>query len=336
MLTQATVSPECKQIWQSQLAESFTSLKSLCDFLQLTPEILPLSEEAALTFPLKVPRAFAERMVKGNPEDPLLRQVLPVRDELKDHPGYQIDPVGDLAAVTPAGYLHKYRNRVLLINTGSCAIHCRYCFRRNFPYVDHQLSRPKQAVAMQAIRADASIAEVILSGGDPLLLPDRRLAHVFAELSDIPHIRRIRIHSRLPIVLPVRMTKALLGLMARTNKSTILVVHCNHAQEIDDQVAAVCREFKSEGITLLNQSVLLKDVNDNADMLCDLSEKLFAIGVLPYYLHFLDKAVGVGHFEVKKAQALALHREIQARLPGYLVPKLVYEQPGASAKQALV
>lgn len=322
--------------WQQQLAEAFTSLGNLCDYLELAMDSLPVSAEAGRKFPFRVPRQFADRMEKGNPEDPLLRQVLPVRDELIDFPGYSLDPVGDLDAVTRTGFLHKYAGRVLMINTGTCAINCRYCFRRNFPYADHRMSRAKEAEAIQVIRDDFSISEVILSGGDPLLLSDQRLLRLVNELSAIAHVRRIRIHSRLPIVLPARMTDELITLLAQSAKPVILVVHCNHPQEIDQSVAVACHKLKTVGVTLLNQSVLLKNINDRADTLCELSEKLFAIGIMPYYLHQLDTAAGTGHFEVPKSEAVKLIQEIQGRLPGYLVPKLVIEQPGAPSKQYLL
>lgn len=319
--------------WRQQLAEAINTIEDLCDYLHLSTDDLPVSVSAAKSFPLRVPLNFADCMEKGNPNDPLLRQVLPIHDEMTAYPGFSNNPVGDLESVTQAGVLHKYHGRVLLINTGSCAINCRYCFRRNFPYADFQLSKQKEAAAVQTIRNDASISEVILSGGDPLLLSDERLTRLLQELSGIKHLRRIRIHSRIPIVLPARITGDLLHQFAQSSKQIILVVHCNHAQEINGRVSAACNALKEKGITLFNQSVLLKDVNDNARVLCDLSEQLFKHGIIPYYLHLLDKATGTGHFEVSRTEAVELFKQIQSKLPGYLVPKLVEEQAGAAAKQ---
>jgi EF-P beta-lysylation protein EpmB len=319
--------------WQQQLTDAFTNIEDLCLYLNLSPEALHVSNVAAENFALRVPLNFASCMEKGNPNDPLLRQVLPVKDELVAYPGFNSDPVGDLVSVTETGVLHKYQGRVLFINTGSCAINCRYCFRRNFPYADLQLGKQKEAAAIQSIRNDTSITEVILSGGDPLVLNDSRLSHLIAQLGDIRHIKRIRIHSRLPIVLPARITEDFINTMKQSPKQIILIVHCNHANEINDRVVAACNTLKNSGITLFNQSVLLKGVNDDANVLCELSEQLFSHGIIPYYLHLLDKATGTGHFEVPKSEALELIRQVQATLPGYLVPKLVTEQAGAASKQ---
>jgi EF-P beta-lysylation protein EpmB len=319
--------------WQQQLAEAISSLEELCSYLDLSMGELPVSAAAAKDFPLRVPLNFADCMEKGNPNDPLLRQILPVHDEMTVFPGFSEDPVGDLKAATQAGILHKYHGRMLMINTGSCAINCRYCFRRNFPYADFQLSKQKELVAVQSIRDNTAITEVILSGGDPLLLNDARLAWLIQALSAIDHLQRIRIHSRLPIVLPARITEELVNLLVKSGKQIVLVIHCNHAKEINARVSAACDILKRNGITVFNQSVLLKGVNDSAEILCDLSERLFNHGVIPYYLHLLDKAKGTGHFEVSRAEALAIIRQVQDKLPGYLVPRLVQEQAGAPAKQ---
>lgn len=322
--------------WQQQLSEAFTNIADLCQFLDLTPESLPIAEQAAKQFALKTPRSFASRMEKGNPNDPLLLQVLPIADELQVYPGFSADPVGDLPAAAQAGVIHKYHGRVLLINTGSCAINCRYCFRRNFPYGELQLSKQKEVAAIKYISEDSSISEVILSGGDPLLLNDARLGQLLGELDNIDHVKRIRIHSRLPIVLPDRITDDLVALLAQSRKQIIMVLHCNHAQELDADTARVCFAMRAQGITLFNQSVLLKGINDNAQMLCQLSETLFAQGVIPYYLHVLDKAIGTGHFEVSRQEAVTLLQAMQSRLPGYLVPKLVEELAGAPHKQLIL
>jgi L-lysine 2,3-aminomutase len=322
--------------WQQQLSEAFVSIDDLCEYLELSPDELPISTEASKRFQMRVPLSFAASMEKGNPNDPLLRQVLPIQGELVDYPGYSNNPVGDLQAAVLPGLLHKYHGRVLLINTGSCAINCRYCFRRNFPYGELQLSKQEEHGAIDYIQSDPAITEVILSGGDPLLLSDARLAHLIWHLEAIDHIKRIRIHSRLPIVLPSRVTVELVNLLANCSKQIVLVVHANHPNEINGQVVNVCKLLKNNNITLFNQSVLLKGVNDNAAILCELSERLFAIGIIPYYLHFLDKAAGTGHFEVSEAEAKTLIARVQNQLPGYLVPKLVKETAGAEAKQTIL
>ncbi len=322
--------------WQQQLAEAFNNIEDLCRYLHLSPNDLPVSVAAAENFPLRVPLSFAACMEKGNPHDPLLRQVLPVNDELSTYPGFSDDPVGDLASATQTGVLHKYHGRVLLINTGSCAINCRYCFRRNFPYAEVQLGKQQEIAALQAISDDTTLSEVILSGGDPLLLSDSRLTLLIEQLGDIGHLKRIRIHSRLPIVLPARITDELIDTIRQSTKQMVMVVHCNHANEINERVIAACKLLKNSGISLFNQSVLLKGVNDNAEVLCELSEQLFSHGIIPYYLHLLDKATGTGHFEVSEIEAIALIQQVQSTLPGYLVPKLVKEQAGGSSKQTIL
>jgi len=319
--------------WQQQLADAFNNIEDLCRYLHLAPDDLPVSVKATESFPLRVPLSFAACIEKGNPHDPLLRQVLPVNEELLAYPGFSNDPVGDLPSATQNGVLHKYHGRVLLINTGSCAINCRYCFRRNFPYAELQLSKQKEDAAIQYIQADTTISEVILSGGDPLLLSDARLTRLIQQLDNIEHLQRIRIHTRLPIVLPARITEELINTLKLSPKQIIIITHCNHANEISDRVITACNLLKNNGIALFNQAVLLKGVNDNAEVLCKLSEQLFNHGIIPYYLHLLDKATGTGHFEVSEAKAMDLIQQVQAALPGYLVPKLVKEQAGAASKQ---
>ncbi|MDD2724619.1 MAG: EF-P beta-lysylation protein EpmB [Methylovulum sp.] len=321
------------QNWQQQLSGAFTCIDDLCGYLRLSKDQLPLSTAASQSFALRVPLSFAASMEKGNPQDPLLRQVLPVADELHLYPGFSDDPVGDLSAVAEIGVLHKYQGRVLLINTGSCAINCRYCFRRNFPYAQIQLGKQKQQAALDYIAADHSITEVILSGGDPLLLNDAQLGGLIQQINPIGHVQRIRIHSRLPIVLPARITDELVAILASSGKTIIMVVHCNHANELSPRVTTALKLLKSHGITVFNQAVLLSGVNDDAKILCQLSEQLFKHGVIPYYLHLLDKVRGAGHFEVGLTEALRLMQEVQTALPGYLVPKLVKEQAGAAYKR---
>jgi EF-P beta-lysylation protein EpmB len=321
--------------WQQQLAEAFNNIEDLCHYLHLSIKDLPVSEAAAKNFSLRVPLSFAASMQKNNPNDPLLRQVMPIKDELNIYPGFSNDPVGDLSSATQIGVLHKYQGRVLLINTGSCAINCRYCFRRNFPYSDLQLGKQHENAAIQYIIDNHDISEVILSGGDPLLLNDERLEKLIQQLSAIKHLKRIRIHSRLPIVLPARITNDFINSLTKSAKQIVLVVHCNHANEINTRVIAGFTLLQNKGITLFNQSVLLKGVNDDATVLCELSEQLFSLGIIPYYLHLMDKATGTGHFDVPETTAIALIQQMQNILPGYLVPKLVMEQAGALSKQPI-
>ena len=322
--------------WQLQLAEAFNNIEDLCHYLHLSLNDLPVSVAAAENFPLRVPLSFAASMQKGNPHDPLLRQVLPIKDELFTYPGFSNDPVGDLPSAAQAGVLHKYHGRVLFINTGSCAINCRYCFRRNFPYSDLQLGKQKESAGIQYIQENPGISEVILSGGDPLLLSDARLTRILQQLSAIRHLKRIRIHTRLPIVLPARITDELVNTFAQSAKQIVIVVHCNHANEINPRVITACKLLANRSITLFNQSVLLKGVNHNVAALCELSEQLFSHSIIPYYLHLLDKATGTGHFEVSETAAVALIKQVQATLPGYLVPKLVKEQAGTMSKQYIL
>lgn len=317
--------------WQGQLAEAFSSVDALCQHLEIDPASLALLPHFK-DFPLRVPRGFVDCMEKGNINDPLLRQVLPLQQELHTYPGYSLDPVGDLHAVAEAGVIHKYHGRVLLITTGGCAVHCRYCFRRHFPYGDLQLSKQKINQALAYIAGREEITEVILSGGDPLLLSDDKLEHLLQQLGNIRQVRRIRIHSRIPVVLPARITKHLLEMLAHQPQRVTLVIHANHENELSAEVGQACKQLSRHRVTLLNQSVLLKDVNDDSVTLCRLSEKLFAFGILPYYLHCLDRAAGVGHFEVTEAHAKQIIQTMQENLPGYLVPKLVQEQAGAAYK----
>jgi EF-P beta-lysylation protein EpmB len=300
--------------------------------LQLDPALVLPAIESAKAFALRVPRGYAARMRRGDPRDPLLLQVLPLVEERQRVDGYTLDPVGDLASRAAAGLLHKYEGRALVIATGACAVHCRYCFRRHFPYAEESALHQGWEQSIAAIRADQSISEVILSGGDPLSLSDRRLRQFTAALLTAPHVRRLRIHTRYPIVLPERIDEDLLNWLASLPIQKVVVIHANHAREIDASVERACKDLARVGTTLLNQSVLLADVNDSAAALIELSEALFAAGVLPYYLHVLDKVAGAAHFDVPEQRALELHEEMARRLPGYLVPRLVREVPNAPAK----
>jgi EF-P beta-lysylation protein EpmB len=319
-------------VWQSMLAGAITDPAELLATVGLGEEWLPAAQAAARLFPLRVPRSFVARMRPGNPHDPLLRQVLPLAEECMAQEGFGDDPVGDLAAMAVPGVLHKYRGRVLLTVTGACAVHCRYCFRRHFPYADANAAADHWRAALEYVAADDSISEVILSGGDPLSLSDRRLAELARGLHDIAHLRRLRLHTRLPIVLPERVNGELLDWLGTTRLRTVVVVHANHANEIDSPVRAALARLKNAGVELLNQSVLLRGVNDSAEALTALSEAMFEAGVLPYYLHMLDRVQGAAHFEVRDEIARSLMAEINKRLPGYLVPRLVREIPGAPGK----
>jgi len=321
--------------WQLQLAQVVTEPGELLGLLGLGEEWRAAAEAAARAFPLRVPRGFVARMRYGDPNDPLLRQVLPLAAELEPVSGFSCDPVGDHAALIAPGVLHKYQGRVLLTATGACAVHCRYCFRRHFPYEQANASADGWQGALAAIAADSSITEVILSGGDPLTLSDRRLTDFIQQLARLPHVSRLRLHSRLPVVLPARITPSLCDLLAATRLRIVMVIHANHAQELDASVREACARLSDCGFLLLNQSVLLRGVNDNVEALAELSEALFAARVLPYYLHQLDRVQGAAHFEVSDERALALRAQLNARLPGYLMPRLVKETAGAPAKMPL-
>ena len=318
--------------WQQALAQAVTDPAELLSILNLDPALLPAAQAAAKLFPLRVPRSFVARMQPGNPADPLLLQVLPLGAELQETRGFSADPVGDIASRIAPGVLHKYEGRALLIATGACAVHCRYCFRRHFPYGDELASAGQWQAAVAAIRADTSLREVILSGGDPLSLNDRRLRDLGRQLEQIPHVTRLRIHSRQPIVLPERVDAGLLAWLGSMPLQTVMVLHANHAQEIDASVRRACQALTHAGVRLFNQAVLLKGVNDTVPALVDLSETLFDAGIQPYYLHLLDRVQGAAHFEVSEVQAQTLMRELIAALPGYLVPRLVREISGHASK----
>jgi len=281
---------------------------------------------------MRVPHSFAQRMKKGDPGDPLLNQVLPKKIEYNASVGFTTDPVGDSLAMPAPGLLHKYHGRVLLVATGACAIHCRYCFRKHFPYSSAKPNAQDWRQTLDYIASDTSIKEVILSGGDPLTLSDARLASLIKKLEKIGHLERLRIHTRLPIVLPERIDQNLIDWLGGTRFATIIVIHANHPNEIDQEVIDGLERLMTARVTLLNQSVLLKDINDHVEILATLSEKLFEAGVLPYYLHQLDKVQGAAHFEVSDEEASRIHQQLMAKLPGYLVPRLVREQAGQAYK----
>ncbi len=322
--------------WQQAWRDAVRDPRELLALLDLDPQALGVSEQAATQFALRVPRSFVARMRPGDPHDPLLRQVLPIDDEQRVVAGFALDAVGDTAAKKADGVIHKYRGRALLVATGSCAVHCRYCVRRHFPDADETAARDGWRTAVAAIAADPSIEEVILSGGDPLSLATPKLAELTEALAALPQLKRLRIHSRLPVVLPERVDAPLLAWLRTLPWPLAFVIHANHANEFDAGVDAALGRLREAGAHLLNQAVLLRGVNDSVEALAALSERSFAAGVLPYYLHQLDRVQGVAHFEVDDATALALHQALAARLSGYLVPKLVREIPGDSGKRPLL
>jgi len=322
--------------WQQQLANAVSDAVVLLRMLGLDLAWLSDRVDVETPFRLRVPHTYIARMRHGDPDDPLLLQVLPARAEAIPSPGFSHDPVGDHDASITPGLLHKYRGRVLLLTTGACGIHCRYCFCRHFPYAEANPARSHWQEALAQISADTSIEEVILSVGDPLSLSDARLRELSKALDVIPHLRRLRIHSRLPVVLPARITPGLLQSLEATRLQTVMVIHANHAHEFDAEVDQALDRLRKAGVTLLNQSVLLKGVNDSSDALAALSERMFQSGVLPYYLHLLDRVQGAAHFEVPEAQALALMAELRACLPGYLVPRLVREETGKGSKTPII
>jgi EF-P beta-lysylation protein EpmB len=320
--------------WQAELAAAISEPADLLHTLGLPPRLLPAAQAAAARFPLRVTRHYLSLIRRGDPKDPLLRQILPLEAELADTPGFVEDPVGDREAQLGHGLLHKYRGRTLLIATGACAIHCRYCFRRNYPYAENAVTRHWDEVMAQ-LKQMPEIDEVILSGGDPLTLSDARLQQLVRALESLPHLRRLRIHSRLPSLLPSRITPGLLGMFSGSRLGASLVLHCNHPRELSQAMHRPLRALREAGVTLLNQSVLLKGVNDDVETLAGLSTTLFDYGVLPYYLHALDPVSGAAHFAVPDTRAIQLHTALRARLPGYLLPRLVREIAGQPSKTPL-
>lgn len=316
--------------WVEELRAAYVDPLHLLDALGLTPDDVDLATKPT-GFPFRVPHPFVSRMRRLDPHDPLLLQVLPRAEELTEVPGFLLDPVGDLASRRGPALLQKYRGRALLIAAGGCAINCRYCFRRHFPYAEATgTANINRAIAN--VRRDRSISEIILSGGDPLLLQDDAIAEIIDGLAAIPHLRRLRVHTRLPVTIPSRMTDALVTALSRTRLKTVVVLHINHANEIDDELGAVLRRCSRRGIQFLNQSVLLRGINDDAATLASLSEALFAASVLPYYVHLLDAVAGAAHFDVDEPAARAIAAALRARLPGYLVPRFVREVAGENAK----
>lgn len=322
--------------WPRELARAVRDPETLIDLLHLPDESRAAARRAASEFPLLVPRSYLNRMEPGNPRDPLLLQVLPLGAERQTVPGFVDDAVGDRPARLAPGLLHKYPGRALMIATGACAIHCRYCFRRHYPYGDDPKRLDDWGPALDAIAADDSLREIILSGGDPLMLTDARLGELYQALNNIEHLARLRIHTRLPIVLPSRVTAGLIDLLKDGRLTPIMVVHANHPNEVAADCAESLRRLVRSGIPMLNQAVLLRGINDSVETQAELCERLIDLGVMPYYLHQLDRVAGTAHFEVPEAEGRAIIAELRRRLPGYAVPQYVRELPGEPHKTPLV
>lgn len=320
--------------WQADLAHAFTNPDALLAYLKVPQHRLANQVLHASPFEFRVTRSFAAKMRAGDADDPLLRQVLPRTAELVSPSHYSHDPVGDQDAIQTPGLIQKYQGRALLIATGACAIHCRYCFRRAFPYAAH-LGHSVLDDALRQLSQMPDVREVILSGGDPLLLNDRRLGELIDRLESLPHIKRLRIHSRLPVVLPSRITQNLCQILSGSRLQTVVVIHANHPNEIQDDVLPALKVLTKAGIPLLNQTVLLRGINDCTETLRQLSEALFSAGVLPYYLHLLDTVQGASHFEIEPSQATLVFDELRRQLPGYLVPRLVREIRGEPYKSLI-
>ena len=320
--------------WKELLSQSKLTTQALLQMLSL--ENHPLASDSATSlFELRVPQPYIDKIEKNNPNDPLLLQVLPQHAEHQEAEGFSNDPLEEADFSPVKGLIHKYRNRVLLIASSTCVINCRYCFRRSFPYSEHRQSKADWQDALTYISDNPYITEVILSGGDPLIHNNEYLFWLLNEIDQIPHVTRIRIHSRLIVSLPQRIDEEFLALLAPLTKAIVIVMHCNHANELGSELAQAVQQLNKQNVTLLNQSVLLRAVNDQAKTLTQLSEALFNIGVLPYYLFILDKVTGAAHFEVPVPEALTIHKTLQASLPGYLVPKLAIEIPGQQSKTTL-
>lgn len=318
--------------WQTELSQSFTNVDELLAELEIDGTQLSTCQQAAKQFPLRVPRAFVQRMEKGNSNDPLLAQVLPIKAEMQLDPAYSTDPLDESSHNPIAGIVHKYRNRLLLIVSPACAINCRYCFRRHFPYQENRQSRAQWLQALTYIRSNTDINEVIFSGGDPLAANDQFLGWLTEQITAILHIKRLRIHTRLPVVIPSRINESFLRWATGSRLKPIVVLHINHSNEIDGDVAQAVARLHDAGIKVLNQTVLLKGINDSTDTLNALSERLFDCGITPYYLHLLDPVQGASHFDIDESRAREIYRELQTILPGFLLPRLVREVPGKSSK----
>lgn len=313
--------------WQSELKHAYRSASQLRLALGLSA-----IDDQDYGFPILAPRPYVSRITKNDPTDPLLLQVISSASESEEQFGFSEDPLDERDANPRPGVVHKYRSRQLFIATGQCAINCRYCFRRHFPYSDNRVSQAQWRENIRQTALDPNVNEIILSGGDPLLLNDEVLTGLLSEVERHPSISRVRIHTRLPLVIPQRITNALIDALSNRRFKVILVWHINHPNEIDDAVELAALRLHKAGVTQLNQSVLLKSVNDAAATLAELSERLFSINILPYYLHLLDRVSGAAHFLVPDSEAKIIYRELAEHLPGFLVPKLARETSGNFSK----
>jgi len=317
--------------WQKELANVVTDPKQLLEILDIDANTYQQHFNARQLFPVRVPLPFIKRMQQGDFNDPLLKQVMPLSDEFIKVDGFNQDPLAEHDSVAE-GLLHKYKHRVLMIVKAGCAINCRYCFRRHFPYQDNSPNKVRWQEALAYIAKHDEINEVIFSGGDPLMASDQHLAWLVKQLEAIPHITRLRLHTRLPVVIPQRITDYLVNILKNSRLKSTMVLHINHANEIDDDFSKALEPLRNARIPLFNQSVLLKGVNDNIEALANLCEKSFDHGIQPYYLHLLDKVQGAAHFEVSEQQAVGLYKALMARLAGFLLPKMVREIAGEANK----
>jgi EF-P beta-lysylation protein EpmB len=322
--------------WQDSLKRAITDPQTLLNRLSLSNELLEQAQAANRLFPLRVPLEFVKRMEPGNPDDPLLKQILPIQDEFIQAPGFTEDPLNESEARPTPGVVHKYKDRALLIVSGACAVNCRYCFRRHFPYSDNQLSGDHWQRALAYLNEHKELREVIFSGGDPLVTSDKRFAKMVSDLEAIPHLERLRIHTRLPVVIPSRVTEQLNDTLHRSRFDCVVVLHINHANEIDNSLRSAVTRLKQSGSTILNQAVLLKGVNDNAQEQIKLSQSLFSAGILPYYLFLFDPVAGASHFDIPIEQGKKIFAQMQGELPGYLVPRLAKEISGKTSKTLLI
>lgn len=313
--------------WKSELSQAIASTEELLRILEIDAQSLNLSQQAALDFPLRVPLSFVQRMRKGDPKDPLLLQVLPIKAEEETANDFSVDPLQEASFTPVPGLIHKYKNRVLLIGAQTCAINCRYCFRRHFPYQENRIDSEQLKSIISYIENHTELDEVILSGGDPLANNDRTLSKIIHAINQVSHIKRIRIHTRLPVVIPSRINDELLAWVAASACPITFVIHSNHANEINSEVTLAIRQLIEQGCLILNQTVLLKGINDTPSTLIELSEALFNARIQPYYLNLLDRVSGSVHFEVDETEALEIYEQMLSSTSGYLVPKLVRESP---------
>ena len=326
---------ESESLWKKELANATRSVSSLLEQLNLGQHVK--TTDLQPDFKCLVTDSYINKIQTGNINDPLLLQVLPLNKEnhIETQYGGVTDPVGDIAALASQGLLHKYHGRALLISTGACAIHCRYCFRRSYPYQQSSCTNKALDDVLDYLNRHGEIEEIILSGGDPLVLDNKKLGRLISALETINHIQTLRIHTRLPVVLPNRINQGLLDLLQSSRFQVVMVIHANHINELQKDEYTKLHLLNQAGVTLLNQSVLLKGVNDNSETLIMLSKRLFQCKTLPYYLHLLDPVKGAMHFDVDKKKALKIKKEMEAQLPGYLVPRLVQEITGNKAKTAI-